>query len=39
MASTCIPVADTPHLLVLGEVFLLILFCIAPFFMKKRCRS
>lgn len=39
LASTCIPVADSPHLLVLGEVFLLILFCIAPIFMKKRCRS
>ncbi len=34
-AATCIPVTDTPQFLVLGEVALLILFCLLPVFYGK----
>jgi len=38
-ASTCIPITDTPRYLVLGEVLLLILFCLFPVFYQKLRRT
>lgn len=34
-ASSCVPLTDTPTYLVMGEVFLLILFCLVPVISKK----
>ncbi len=36
VTSSCIPVTDTPDLLVLGEVVLLILFCLLPILYEKK---
>lgn len=36
--STCIPITDTPEMLVLGEVVLLILFCLVPALYEKKER-